>query len=462
MPESLIRPPSLPRLQKQREHDDRGQYFIDDEVLGGIPQPIPPQSTSTTNKRKQTKPSKICESSPEVVKREIMVEDNIVSEESSVVIPPPPPPPGNKKRKRDSESSNPPAAETESPPTKNAKKSSTDSASCKRRPSTVKSEDVENAMAAMFAGIKEEPADATTDSQQHQQQQQQQQQQPSVSNKKTVKKEPKKKSKSAKLSDREVRNRMLKASKTSAQDRLLAKYQGPFVVMDNKSVAEAKWSNVVNSPLDDLKKSSSGRKKGVDDYEAREVNYGGPSSTLNPSYDAKKPDESWVCVFCKKGSHHCGMGDLFGPYFVSSSRSDSAKASPSPKKKLAASFILGGDGSKKKKKRKSGEIPLQQQQQSLQQQQQQQQQSQQREIWFHEDCVCWMADISLIGSRLIGLEAAVENADEATCVGCKQSGSTIACIKAGCKDVAHFPCAGDANWAINEYDFEAYCPKHSS
>lgn len=41
------------------------------------------------------------------------------------------------------------------------------------------------------------------------------------------------------------------------------------------------------------------------------------SSTLSNRYDADTTDSSWICVFCKRGPHKLGLGDLFGPYLVS-------------------------------------------------------------------------------------------------------------------------------------------------
>ena len=75
-------------------------------------------------------------------------------------------------------------------------------------------------------------------------------------------------------------------------------------------------------------------------------------------YDPKKLDPTWICVFCHQGSHHSGLGDLFGPYFVTpgvvdmSPRNMSSMgsptyihpATPSPnksKQELAVKFILG-------------------------------------------------------------------------------------------------------------------------
>lgn len=40
-------------------------------------------------------------------------------------------------------------------------------------------------------------------------------------------------------------------------------------------------------------------------------------STLSTKYDADTTDTTWMCVFCKMGPHRLGLGDLFGPYIVS-------------------------------------------------------------------------------------------------------------------------------------------------
>ena len=75
-------------------------------------------------------------------------------------------------------------------------------------------------------------------------------------------------------------------------------------------------------------------------------------------YNPKTLDPTWICVFCNQGSHQSGLGDLFGPYFVSSSTLDipgrntttvgspvyTHPTSPSPSKTkqgLAGKFILG-------------------------------------------------------------------------------------------------------------------------
>ncbi len=81
----------------------------------------------------------------------------------------------------------------------------------------------------------------------------------------------------------------------------------------------------------------------------------------NTQYDARKPDTSWVCIFCQRSSHYHGLGDLFGPYFVTSESARcavAAVAAASADKASAAakSLILGGDSAKKRRKRKPSSL----------------------------------------------------------------------------------------------------------
>ncbi len=53
---------------------------------------------------------------------------------------------------------------------------------------------------------------------------------------------------------------------------------------------------------------------------------------FSKQYDYKNFDPTWVCIFCKKCSHYRGLGDLFGPYYVSSSILKNNNKDESPKK----------------------------------------------------------------------------------------------------------------------------------
>ena len=250
------------------------------------------------------------------------------------------------------------------------------------------------------------------------------------------------------------------SSRLPRQEKIIDKI-GPYVHVEGDA-ASPTFSNVVNSSLD-APLSSVVARSSLDDHnmQARAARgQFGPTSTLAASYDAKRPDETWVCVFCKRSSHHNGLGDLFGPYFVSpdairasdNSNSHMPSKYSASDKEMAAKFILGGGDTGGKKKKKWGKDSPNTSVVSSS--------GDQAEIWFHEDCICWMPEVTLIGNRLLGLEEAVSGATEVCCSRCKKSGATIKCLKPGCKECAHFPCAREGLWLVNQYNFEAYCPKH--
>ncbi|TRY76409.1 hypothetical protein TCAL_00030, partial [Tigriopus californicus] len=238
--------------------------------------------------------------------------------------------------------------------------------------------------------------------------------------------------------------------KQTQQEQLLTQFNGPFVHVGG-DLQKPEWSNVINSPIDSLNRPGS-KKPGLNEAEHRKKVQGlTHSSTLSGNYDAKNTDHSWVCVFCKKPSHFQHMGDLFGPYFVPgetvSAYYKQLQSSSGKAESAASKFIIGGDSGspKKKKKRKLSESS-----------------KEQVEVWFHEDCFCWLPEISLIGNRLVGLETAISGAESSTCRRCHKSGSTMTCIRSGCREVIHFPCAQQADWHLDQFNFEATCLKHIS
>lgn len=140
-------------------------------------------------------------------------------------------------------------------------------------------------------------------------------------------------------------------------------------------------------------------------------------STLSPGYDTVTRDPSWLCALCLSASHEHGLGDLFGPYFWSTSE----RSLPPPAYILEAMRRLasklnaqkpqlvdasdedeatgGGTGAGKKKKtggqlgkrkRSAGisattstEAPL------TVEQEQMLATSLRAEYWVHEDCACY-------------------------------------------------------------------------
>ena len=189
------------------------------------------------------------------------------------------------------------------------------------------------------------------------------------------------------------------------------------------------------------------------------------STTLNSKYDAKKPDESWSCIFCKKPSHFKGLGDLFGPYYAGKDVINSvSQRSPQKKQDLASKFIIGGADKKKRRKLPNSPddagfdlpSPIQQQLQT-----QQNVQANGVEVWFHEDCICWMPMIKLVGHNVLGLDDAIRASHKELCVRCHVTGSTVGCIKTGCRQTSHFFCAIQSNWLIDRETFQALCSVHT-
>lgn len=211
------------------------------------------------------------------------------------------------------------------------------------------------------------------------------------------------------------------------------------------------------------------------------------TSTLSSRYDPKKVDPTWICIFCHQGSHHDGLGDLFGPYFVSSSVIDipvrnttptgaccdpnrspvySHPTSPSPtksKQELAIKYILGEGGSSKRKRHRKASSEggqMRELHQAMAGTSGTPSEPDKVEIWFHEDCVSWMSDIRIVGHVIIGLEDAVCSSRKSLCFKCNLPGCTLGCVALGCRELAHFHCAKGAHWKIDETNFQARCSRH--
>lgn len=92
-------------------------------------------------------------------------------------------------------------------------------------------------------------------------------------------------------------------------------FRGPYV-----HVSTDGNSSVINTPLNDEagdKQKSSNKNFEILAASERNKLRGLHVSTLSNKYDADTRDKSWVCVFCKLGPHKYGLGDLFGPFIVS-------------------------------------------------------------------------------------------------------------------------------------------------
>ncbi|XP_017049557.1 uncharacterized protein CG5098 isoform X2 [Drosophila ficusphila] len=236
------------------------------------------------------------------------------------------------------------------------------------------------------------------------------------------------------------------------------------------------------------------------------------SSTLSNRYDADTTDSTWICVFCKRGPHKLGLGDLFGPYLVTSDCDEYRAALQSP-------GVQDIDGLFVNKRRREDMVKTQErnlpvvpatlanimQAPKISMHKRKRKQTHDSsisysddpnesrsqcssvdpldcshetkfvetfrgmgktsehgfEVWLHEDCAVWSNDIHLIGAHVNGLDAAVWDSTRYQCVICQQTGASICCFQRCCKAPAHVPCARAAKWSLSEEDRKVYCHLHS-
>lgn len=121
-----------------------------------------------------------------------------------------------------------------------------------------------------------------------------------------------KKKMNGKLDKDDVKKRPKDESMTTEN---IAKFRGPYIQIQ-KDGSEI----VVNAPITEeiAEKQSKIKKSFVSQNPSdRSKIRGLHVSTLSNKYDAVTTDTSWMCVFCKLGPHKYSLGDLFGPFILS-------------------------------------------------------------------------------------------------------------------------------------------------
>lgn len=82
------------------------------------------------------------------------------------------------------------------------------------------------------------------------------------------------------------------------------------------------------------------------------------------------------------------------------------------------------------------------------------------EVWMHGDCAVWSSGVHIIGTRIIGLEAAVWSSSRHLCTLCGNYGAMLCCLQRGCTTEVHVPCARNNNWCLCDDNFKSLCDKH--
>jgi len=262
------------------------------------------------------------------------------------------------------------------------------------------------------------------------------------------------KAKKAKIQDenqdlsKQVSKALAKRKKFTQVEVLLERFKGPFIHIEG-SFRSPNFVNVINSSNDTLGPKTR-HQRGICDQELRPklANFG-HSSALSKQYDSRNIDQTWVCVFCQKTSHFCGLGDLFGPYWVASEK----VKTPQKVRKDSQHSDSSKKSGRKRRKSEISEVsvdvgPVED--------------NGKTEIWFHEDCFIWIPNTFLIGGRIIGLEEGIEQCQDLFCSQCHNRGASVGCTAHGCKETAHVHCATKAKWHLDMHNFDAKCVKHAS
>ncbi|XP_050073525.1 uncharacterized protein CG5098 [Anopheles maculipalpis] len=287
------------------------------------------------------------------------------------------------------------------------------------------------------------------------------------------------------------------------------KYKGPYV-----QVKADGYHTVINAPLneEDSDKTQHKTKKFGNSLNSSERSKirGLHVSTLSTKYDADTTDTSWMCVFCKMGPHKFRLGDLYGPYIISTTSSeyeqsqvdvdyfsvrrtrDDLESNLARQKRAAEKLKEQHQSGSKSKKRKnaagvavnvapiplpgpscSKEMTLKEEKcddDALHRAEQQtsteifygmiKASDNTYEVWTHEDCLVWAPGVYMVGTRIVGLEAAIWNCCRHQCQFCRHYGAVLSCLYQGCHAKAHYICAHKQSWKMTE-DFQSFCQLHT-
>lgn len=196
---------------------------------------------------------------------------------------------------------------------------------------------------------------------------------------------------------------------------------------------------------------------------------GGHTSTLSPHYDAVTRDPTWLCAFCHRGSHHQGLGDLYGPYPGIPARLPTDAATD------GASGCEDGcrRGKGKRRKSDSGSEDTLARATLASRRARQRRPSEveggpageacggaSRELWVHEACATWTQGVYLGGHRVHGLQEAAQEAALLACCKCKLPGASVGCVTRGCAEKYHYQCAVERGCHLDFENFSVLCSRH--
>ncbi|CAG2169569.1 unnamed protein product [Oppiella nova] len=214
-------------------------------------------------------------------------------------------------------------------------------------------------------------------------------------------------------------------------------------------------------------------------------------STFSPQYDYNNRDKTWVCALCHRGPHYKGLGDLYGPYYISSddkskpqtttsapavasTSQPQAKGSRSDSVDEVIDLVVANDPlppieePKKRGRRRKSETTEETTSSSSSRGRPKNtsktvssSQNNETEVWVHEDCIVWSSGVYLIGHRVRHLEEVISESSESFCTKCKLSGATLGCLQKSCNTSQfHYLCAKEKGCELDDENFSLLCPKH--
>ncbi|XP_060802893.1 uncharacterized protein CG5098 isoform X3 [Amyelois transitella] len=220
---------------------------------------------------------------------------------------------------------------------------------------------------------------------------------------------------------RKTKETPLKDAYDSGSNASSGRSRGPYIQIRGPRDSPLSVSVINASTGEDEVESTVTRRKPGEEFRNGLRARGLHASTLGLRYDATTPDATWLCVFCERGPHAAGLGDLFGPYTVETDCEEYRALDEATRRRYGGSA----------------------------------------EVWLHEACGVWAPGLVAGGARVWGLAAAVWAARGARCAACCRTGAAVSCARRGCRLRCHVPCARSLRWTLDMETFRALCDTHT-
>jgi len=181
-----------------------------------------------------------------------------------------------------------------------------------------------------------------------------------------------------------------------------------------------------------------------------------------PKHGFIKPT-AWTCAFCLSRPNEHNLGDLIGPYFVSTSSVKTAAPilSNLGDEDEAAHEKFVNRICRSKARQKSAHSAESDAETSTKSPTKAKPGLSFYDIWLHGPCMLWTQGLQLQGKELHGLAECLTEAWTQKCAACKKPGASVGCVGTNCSKVFHYHCSvenGDCQ--LDDEAFHLRCPAH--